>query len=473
MNFHLGTDYKRMYNWGWSSAGLFGVGLWLSGCGYSVSPEPSPFPTASATTDDTLIIVTPHRREIQEEFERAFKAKYPSVSLRWESKAGTGDALRYVQQQFAPKTFSTARTQSIQRPPKKSSRADIFFGGGPESFLELEDEGLLQTLPSDYGVPPELNGVPLRSYNNRWVAAALSRFGILYNKTLATRQHLPLPATWADLGNPALRGHLELADPRRSGSARVIYESILQLYGWDKGWQVLTAMAGNTSAFVNLSSTPLKDVTQGRAIFAPTVNFLAQSALESSSLPTSSFKLGYIEPKGQQVITPDPIGILKGAPHPDLARKFVDFVLSAQGQNLWMFKKGSAGGPQKTNLYRLSVLPSHYQPLAAQSLVRLDPYAQFKVQPYNSQKAAIRHKVLEDLIGVLLIENHTLLAQRWKCQPDAVRQTFVPVTEQQVKNLAAQWGNPKFRASMMVLWRQALVRRFAKEARGGATSPLS
>jgi iron(III) transport system substrate-binding protein len=38
-------------------------------------------------------------------------------------------------------------------------------------------------------------------------------------------------------------------------------------------------------------------------------------------------------PEDLTVITPDTIGILKGAPHPDLAKKLVDWSITIPGQN--------------------------------------------------------------------------------------------------------------------------------------------
>lgn len=394
-----------------------------------------------------LVIVTPHRKEIQREFEHAFKRRFPSASVQWKAQSGTGDALRYVHHAFAQSS-------------KSGIDADLFFGGGPEAFLELEAHDLLQPLPSDYGVPPELNGVPLRSYDKRWVAAALSQFGILYNQTLRAQRQLPVPDSWAALAKPELRDQVALVDPRRSGSARVIYESILQLYGWERGWQVLTAMAANSPNFATSSSKPLDNVAQGRVIFAPSVNFLAQNAVESSQTATSFHRLAYTEPQGEQIITPDPIGILRGAPHLPLARLFVDFVLSSEGQSIWMFKRGSEEGPKQANLYRLSVLPSLYQPLSPDSLVRRDPYTQSNVRLYDAQKAAQRHKVLEDFIGAVLIENHQVLRARWKQNPDARRLPFMPLSEQQMAALSTRWHNAALRASTIKQWKLEARRHF-------------
>ncbi len=102
---------------------------------------------------------------------------------------------------------------------------------------------------------------------------------------------------------------------------------------------------------------------------APAIDFYASTKIAAAGPE----KLGYIDPRGQRVVTADPIGILRGAPHQKLAREFVAFVLSPQGQKLWMLKKGAPGGPVNNALYRLAAVPSSYKPISPDSLIRSDP----------------------------------------------------------------------------------------------------
>ncbi len=205
-------------------------------------------------------------------------------------------------------------------------------------------KGLLAPLPSDYKVPARLNGVPLRGQKNTWVAAALSGFGILFNKTIAGRDRLPIPGTWADLGKPALRDRVALADPRNSGTAHQTYEIILQTNGWQRGWQTLTALAGNARSFGKSSSKLLQDVTSGEAAMSPAIDFYAATAIARAG----EEKLGYIEPQGQRVVTPDPIAVLRDAPNATLAQEFVAYVMSPAGQKLWMLKKARPAARKTT-----------------------------------------------------------------------------------------------------------------------------
>jgi ABC-type Fe3+ transport system substrate-binding protein len=416
--------------------GLLATGalcLSLAGCGGGNDAG-----TQAASTQ-TITIVSPHGREIQGEFERAFKSKNPDAVIKWQDQGASSDALRFILAQFKTKENKD-----------DGIGADLFFGGGLESHMELEEEKLLDELPSDYDVPATLNGVPLRGKNNEWVGAALSGFGILYNKTIATRDGLPVPKVWADLGKKELFGRVELADPRRSGSAHVAYEIILQTSGWEQGWKTLAAMSGNARAYIDSSSTLVNDVSSGEAVFVPAIDFYGRAKIDQAGAE----KLGYVAPQGQSVVTPDPIAILKGAPNKELAQKFVAFVMSPEGQKLWMLKKGAQGGPVQETLFRQASLPTAYEPMPKDSVIESSPFKVKNERPYEAEKAAVRRVVIDDLIGAVLIDNHNLIKARQQKSCDAGILMLAP-TEADVMAATKIWDDPVQRQKKLGEWRAA------------------
>ena len=417
--------------------GAFG----LSGCNSSNTSSNSSKSGSGAT--QTLAILSPHTPAIQAEFGRLWNSKNPNTKLKWLDQGGTSDDLKFVREQFK----SRSKEQGIG--------VDLFFGGGGETFSELEKDGLLVPLASDYGVPEKLAGAPLRGKDNVWVAAALSNFGILYNKQIAARDNLPTPKVWADLANPKLRDRVELADPRHSGSAHTIYEIILQTNGWDKGWKTLTAMAANSRSFAANSSAPLESVANGEAVFTTAIDFYAAKAIVGAK-----GKLAYVEPAGQTVTTADPIGILPGAQNKEAAKKFVDMVMSPEGQRLWFTPKGASGGPAEHDLYRLPALPSVYKNPPKNALRTVNVYQQ-KTVPYDSAKAAIRRRALDDLIGTVLVDNHDALKRAWKANPSVEAIGFVPISETEFMKLAPKWDDPTVANTQKDKWNAAARAKFS------------
>src|SRR6185295_15781833 len=82
----------------------------------------------------------------------------------------------------------------------------------------------------------------------------------------------------------------------------------------------------------------------------------------------------------------DPIALLRGAPHRELAIAFIDFVLSDDGQKLWSFRRGVPGGPERYALRRLPIVPRLYDPAFAAS--RADP----EENPYEEARDFVYHR---------------------------------------------------------------------------------
>ena len=115
-------------------------------------------------------------------------------------------------------------------------------------------------------------------------------------------------------------------------------------------------------------------------------------------------KIGFVLPAGLTPITPDPIAMLKGAPNPSPRDRFIEFVLSPEGQRLWVLPKGYPGGPTETELLRIPVLPEVYRKYADVTSVLFDPSTRapgFRHDPVN---AAPQRDALKDLYGAIFVD---------------------------------------------------------------------
>lgn len=398
-----------------------------------------------------LVIISPHPEPIQIEFTRAFKRWHSErfggeVEIQWLDQGGTSDDLRYVRSEF-------------QRSPEGIG-IDIFFGGGTSPFLIMAEEGLLQPyrVPDEIlsKIPPDLHGVPLYDHDYRWYGAALSGFGIGVNKLVKKQLGLPDVDRWEDLGDPRLFGQVSAADPRRSGSAHMMFELILQSLGWEKGFEVITRMAGNIRTFPAGSNEVARDLSTGQAAYGLLIDFYAYTQMNA----VGEDKIGYIVPKGCAVYNADSIAILKGAPHPELAKRFVQFVLSEEGQKLWMLRPGDPEGPKEFGLFRSSVIPSLYDQLAGRTVVKVNPFKAETTFKYDAKKGGDRWTLLNDLIGALIIDTHAELVEAWKAiidggmKEEALKEFVkVPISEGEALKLARErWKDQGFRNRKITEW---------------------
>jgi spermidine/putrescine-binding protein len=235
-----------------------------------------------------------------------------------------------------------------------------------------------------------------------------------------------------------------------------MYEIILQSYGWEKGFEVITKMNANVKVFGRGASDIPRDVDLGETACGLAIDIYALAKIAESG----SDKLGYVMPEGETVIGGDPIAILKGAPNKLIAQRFVEFVVGEPGQKLWMLKAGQPGGPMKDNLRRMSIMPHIYEVLGNKADVPTNPFKWKSPMIFDYKKASARQGIIDDLIGALTIDVHDDLTKAWDAvkkggmKPEAVKKlTEVPISEAELINIGkARWENQEFRNTKIAEW---------------------
>lgn len=453
---------RVLKEYAWLTTGLNTVAVFLLDVLMSVN---------GVSEEARVLIITPHNESIRFEFKQAFRKYHKErygveAEVEWRDVGGTTDALRFVDSEFARKPEGIG--------------IDIFFGGGLEPFLFLADKKLLvQHKPPQEvmsGIPHTVCGIEIYDKNYYWFGAALSSFGILQNTLIQRMTGLPLARRWEDLANPKLFGLVGVGDPRNSGTMNSMFEAILQAYGWERGWQLITMIGGNARKFDRISSTTAKDVTLGETVYAFAIDFYGFTQIAVAGRDNMTFVL----PEDFTAINPDGIAILKGAPNLEIARRFVDFTLSDEGQRLWFLPKGHPLGPQKYSIERMSVRPDMYVKYKGISNIEFSPFDLQMSFKYDNRLARNRRDVMAGMLGALIVDTHTELRAAWKaiirrgCPKEDIEELgSVPITFDEALKLAAdKWNDPAFRNRQSIEWQkwaQAKYRRLEKKNESIAT----
>lgn len=320
-----------------------------------------------------LIVVTAHVEGIRREFAEAFSTwhqeKYGTpAQLVYLNYGGSADIVKFFRNSEQT-TFKDLGTYHI----------DLVWGGGDYLFtVQLADFLEPVRLPDAtmrFAFPKAtLNSNPLYdAKQNKWFGTALSSFGICYNKDVCRVIGVPEPKTWNDLADPRWRSWVVLADPSRSSSAGAAFMIIVERAmvdalhegrtedeGWARGMGQIRLIASNAKMFTESSSEVPSIVGIGDAGAGMAIDFYGRSQVEA----VGSERMAYLEPAGATAINADPIGLVKGAEHKELAIRFMEFVLSERGQKLWNTRAGAPGGPKRTSLRRLPIAPSIYNDLS-------------------------------------------------------------------------------------------------------------
>ncbi len=166
-----------------------------------------------------------------------------------------------------------------------------------------------------------------------------------------------IPKNWAALSDPKWKGKLASARVDNSGSAFQQMTTVLTA-GGDKGWENYGKLAKNF-VFSDSSGAVPRFVADGEAALGLT---LEDNALEyvAGGAPV---KISYIE--DGTTTSPDGVAMLKGAPNPEPAKRFIDWALSKKTQEALVREAG------RRSVRKDVAAPGDVKPLSELTLLKL------------------------------------------------------------------------------------------------------
>ncbi|MSR44760.1 MAG: extracellular solute-binding protein [Phycisphaerales bacterium] len=391
--------------------------------------------TPRRSTERTLVIVTPHNEQIREEFSSGFirwhEREYgEAVSVAWNTPGGTTEIRRMLIAQYE---------SAMRHNQPVGGDADILFGGGSYEYETLSrplkvvvDGSEHQTTilqPCDWLTPQALDeiyghnavdGRPIYDAKLHWFGVALSSFGIVSNTQQCAEHSVEVPDRWADLADPRFFEAVALVNPAQSGSVATAFETILQRLGWKRGWQVLRRAAANSNQITASSSVTPTTVADGESWTGIAIDFYGRYEVQSLSdeavrtgIATID-RLSFCTPKGESVVDADPVAILRGAPNPELAKRFVQFCLSMEGQMLWQLPHGEGDlcGYPRPRQYSLRRMPARRAAYDCCKECFMD-----QINPFEDQAPLVSDRNFRSFVAPLFVPlamTHTdLLREAW------------------------------------------------------------
>ena len=403
--------------------------------------------TSARTADDTLVILSPHNESIRQEFGEAFAAHWKkstgrSIYIDWRTPGGTSEIRMVLDAGF----------KAADETKRDGIGVDVFFGGGEPDFASQAKKGRLVPLRvfqshsewfgKDGPIPESFTGERYYATDHVWVGTCMSQFGICYSPDVLRRLKIDPPTEWEDLGNPAYEGALALADPTKSGSVARTFEILVQSEmlrdlsapgadpqhakdtGWEKGLQLIQRMAANARYFTDSASKIPLDVGQGNAAAGMCIDFYGRSYANELTTKAGTPRVVWIAPVGGTTLSGDPVAILKGAEHMEVAQGFVEFCLSPEAQTLWFGKPKTPGGPKNRALYRTPIRRDVYTPdnLASSTMPNADPYNDPGNFVYQRELTGASFNTLRQLVKIMCIDSHEEMKSAWS----ALRQAGMP-----------------------------------------------
>lgn len=419
------------------------------------------------------------RKEVGRAFARAWKERTgETLYLDWRTPGGSSEIALVLKSEFASafqyhwehalgKPWGAAVAEAFADPraqlgsdARRSFLAspvgigvDLLFGGGSYDFQQFADAGYLVAGEparqtglaavvvrhpdwfTDAVIPERVGGEPFRDREARWVGVVLASFGIVYNRDVLRRLDVHAePAGWQDLAEPGLSGQVALSDPTKSGSVAKAFELIIQEQmhravsqagtsesravreGWDAGLRLIRRIAGNARYFTDSASKIPLEVARGDAAAGMAIDAYGRATAEFVRRPDGTSRVGFVAPRSGTSLSVDAIGMLRGAPEPELATAFIEFVLSLEGQQLWAYRAGVPGGPVDHSLRRLPVRKDFYTEERRSFMADPDerPYADTRVLDYRADWTGPVFGAIRFLIRTMCVDTHEELKDAWQ-----------------------------------------------------------
>ena len=205
--------------------------------------------------------------------------------------------------------------------------------------------------------------------------------------------------------------------------------------GWADGLRLLQKIGANARYFTDSASKVPLDVGMGNAAAGLAIDFYGRFEAQVSNEGRGREAMAYVTPRGESGVSADPISILRGAPRRELAGRFIEYLLSEDGQRLWCYRPGEPGGPEKYALQRFPIRRDFYpsanpafqasyerhRPHTTDDLGRpvLDAYRLAEEYVYRPRWTAGHFGLLRDLVRAMCLDAGQELRKAWGAIGDA------------------------------------------------------
>ncbi len=215
------------------------------------------------------------------------------------------------------------------RAEKENPQADIWWGGTGDPHLQAAEEGLTEEYRSA-SLPKLRDWAQKQAERSKYrtVGIYLGALGFGYNTEEIKSRKLTPPACWADLIKPEFKGEVQMADPNSSGTAWTALATLVQLMGEEPAFAYLKKLHANINEYTKAGAAPAQAAGMGETLIG--------IAFQHDVIDVA------IRGKPIQVVSPcegtgyeiGSMSIVKRGKHPDEARKFYEWALTADAQKL-------------------------------------------------------------------------------------------------------------------------------------------
>lgn len=237
---------------------------------------------------------------------------------------------------------------------KDNPKGDVWYAGTLDPHSQAGVNGLLESYESPMLTEiGEIFRNPATSKKHHSAGVYAGVLGYSVNTKFLKEKNLPMPRSWEDLTKPMYKGMVQVASPQSSGTAYTVLATMVQLKGEDAAYEYLAKLHLNVNQYTKSGSAPGKAAARGETLIG--IGFLHDHALQKAN----GFPLELVVPEEGTGYEIGGLSIIKNSRNPENAKKFVDFMLSAEGQEV----------PQRVKMFQV---PTNMNANVPKEAIRLD-----------------------------------------------------------------------------------------------------
>lgn len=206
---------------------------------------------------------------------------------------------------------------------------DVWAGGQAENHLIADDKGYVEPHTSDAAadLPAEY-----KDADGVWTGFYTDSIAFCSNTSELEKQGVAAPTSWDDLLDPKLKGRVAMPHPATAGVGYMAMYTVSTLKGGDQAASIdyFKSLNTNVMQYSKSAATGTEQAGRGEVAVAIALDSDCQKAIGAGY---EDLETTYpAEGTGYEV---GAVSVLKNAKNPDAAKKFQDFLLEADTQDLY------------------------------------------------------------------------------------------------------------------------------------------
>ena len=212
------------------------------------------------------------------------------------------------------------------RAERDNPAADVWYGGPADSFVAAKAEGLLQPYKS-----PKAEVIPIeqKDPDGYWTGIYNEVLGFILDDRFFDERNIEKPKTWDDLLRAEYKNQIVIANPGSSGTAFLYLSGVIQDRGEEAGLAYMKGLDENIKQYTKSGSAPAMSAGLGEAAIG--ITFLHNGLRH---IEEGFENISVVAPEDGTWYSTAAVGIIEGASNLEAAKKFIDWSLSKDAQEI-------------------------------------------------------------------------------------------------------------------------------------------